>query len=70
VHVLTETSRHAGHADILREGLDGSTGTADYAQAQRDTVFWEARRTQIERAARAAATKHSDRGQAGLMSSS
>ncbi|XVV09278.1 DinB family protein [Actinoplanes sp. CA-131856] len=28
VHVLTETSRHAGHADILREQLDGSTGTA------------------------------------------
>ena len=27
VHVLTETSRHAGHADILREQLDGSTGT-------------------------------------------
>jgi Protein of unknown function (DUF664) len=28
VHVLTETSRHAGHADILREQLDGKTGTA------------------------------------------
>jgi hypothetical protein len=27
VHMLTETSRHAGHADILREQLDGSTGT-------------------------------------------
>ena len=26
VHVLTETSRHAGHADILREQLDGSVG--------------------------------------------
>jgi len=26
VHVLTETSRHAGHADILREQLDGATG--------------------------------------------
>ncbi|NYV75443.1 DUF664 domain-containing protein [Streptomyces sp. UH6] len=24
---LTETSGHAGHADILREQLDGSTGT-------------------------------------------
>ena len=23
VHMLTETSRHAGHADILREQLDG-----------------------------------------------
>jgi hypothetical protein len=27
VHLLTETCRHAGHADILREHLDGSTGT-------------------------------------------
>jgi hypothetical protein len=35
VHVLTETCRHAGHADILREQLDGSTGTADYATEQR-----------------------------------
>ncbi|WP_285639891.1 DinB family protein [Lentzea sp. NBRC 102530] len=26
VHVVTETARHAGHADILREQLDGSTG--------------------------------------------
>ena len=27
VHVLTETNRHAGHADILREQLDGAVGT-------------------------------------------
>jgi hypothetical protein len=52
VHVLTETSRHAGHADILREQLDGSTGTADYAKDQRDATFWEARRAKIERAAK------------------
>lgn len=26
VHVLGESIRHAGHADILREGLDGRTG--------------------------------------------
>ena len=26
VHVVTETARHAGHADILREQLDGATG--------------------------------------------
>ncbi|WP_205471662.1 DinB family protein [Nocardioides sp. SYSU D00038] len=25
-HVLAETARHAGHADILRELLDGTTG--------------------------------------------
>ncbi|GIG61625.1 hypothetical protein Lfu02_59970 [Longispora fulva] len=26
VHMIEETSRHAGHADILREHLDGSVG--------------------------------------------
>ncbi len=26
VHVLAETARHAGHADILREQIDGATG--------------------------------------------
>ncbi|WP_086661691.1 DinB family protein [Lentzea kentuckyensis] len=26
VHLLTETARHAGHADILREQIDGATG--------------------------------------------
>ena len=26
VHMIEETARHAGHADILREQLDGSTG--------------------------------------------
>ena len=56
VHVVTETSRHAGHADILREQLDGSTGTAKYAKSQRDQAFWEDRRAEIERAAKAAAT--------------
>jgi Protein of unknown function (DUF664) len=55
VHILTETSRHAGHADILREQLDGLTGTAAWeADRQRDAAFWESRRAEIERAARAA----------------
>ncbi len=46
VHVLTETSRHAGHADILREQLDGATSSA-----RRDAAFWADRRAAIERAA-------------------
>ncbi|WP_371660131.1 DinB family protein [Streptomyces sp. NBC_00280] len=58
VHMLTETSRHAGHADILREQLDESTGTtAEYATPQRDAAFWEAQCAEIERAAKAAVTK-------------
>ena len=27
VHLMAETARHCGHADILREGLDGRVGT-------------------------------------------
>jgi hypothetical protein len=26
MHLLEETARHAGHADILREMIDGRTG--------------------------------------------
>lgn len=26
VHVVADTTRHAGHADILREGIDGAAG--------------------------------------------
>jgi hypothetical protein len=26
LHLIEETARHAGHADILRELTDGSTG--------------------------------------------
>jgi hypothetical protein len=56
VHVLTEASRHAGHADILREQLDGATGESPGLGAEegRDAAFWESRRQEIERAARAA----------------
>ncbi|MFJ8845304.1 DUF664 domain-containing protein [Streptomyces cyaneofuscatus] len=58
VHVVTETSRHAGHADILREQLDRSTGTADrYATRHRDSTFWGAPYAKIERAAKAAFTE-------------
>ncbi|MGH4031064.1 DinB family protein [Actinomycetota bacterium Odt1-20B] len=55
VHILTETSRHAGHADILREQLDNSTGTTAAYATPHDADFWEARRAHIERAAEAAA---------------
>ncbi|MEE1810071.1 DinB family protein [Streptomyces sp. BE133] len=56
VHILTETSRHAGHADILREHLDGTVGVdgASAAQQEKDAAFRDNRRTEIERAARAA----------------
>jgi hypothetical protein len=59
VHVLTETSRHAGHADILREQLDGTIGTAagDSDPQEHDTAYLEERCAKIERAAQAAASR-------------
>src|SRR5215207_4074539 len=54
IHLLTDTSRHAGHADILREQLDGSTGTAARYADPRDAAFWAAEHAKIERIARAA----------------
>jgi hypothetical protein len=55
VHVLTETNRHAGHADILREELDGAVGTGagDVLQGF-DSAFWTSHRAGIEQAAEAA----------------
>jgi hypothetical protein len=26
LHMIEETARHAGHADLLREAIDGSVG--------------------------------------------
>lgn len=54
VHVLNDTTRHAGHADILREQLDGRTGLAAGHQEQIDSAAREAHCAKIEEAARAA----------------
>jgi Protein of unknown function (DUF664) len=63
VHVLTETNRHAGHADILREQIDGAVGTHPESAAHHDqgTAFWEAHRAKIEDAA--LATRHTPTNQ-------
>jgi hypothetical protein len=56
LHCLSDTTRHAGHADILREGIDGVVGSeADPAPRPPDLAAWAARRDVVERAARAAA---------------
>ncbi|NTW41958.1 MAG: DUF664 domain-containing protein, partial [Cellulomonadaceae bacterium] len=52
VHVLTETNRHAGHADILREQLDDAAGARPAATTGRDDADWAAHRSRIEKAAR------------------
>ena len=52
VHCLSDTTRHAGHADILREGLDGAVGVdRESAQHGRDSSLWEERRANLERIA-------------------
>ncbi|MFB6723838.1 DinB family protein [Kribbella sp. NPDC056345] len=53
VHVLAETSRHAGHADILREGLDGATGLlpGNSNLPDHDATWWKANYDRIEQAA-------------------
>jgi hypothetical protein len=59
VHILTETNRHAGHADILREQLDGKIGTAaGYSHPrENDKAYWEEQRAMIERTAQKAAAR-------------
>lgn len=58
VHVLAETNRHAGHADILREQIDGEVGSYPNSAALygRGSAFWAAHRAKIEKAA--LATRH------------
>ncbi len=57
VHLLVDVARHAGHADILREGLDGAIGYLPGSPnlPDRDEAGWAAHRARVERAARAAA---------------
>ncbi|MFE6625167.1 DinB family protein [Streptomyces sp. NPDC057740] len=54
VHVLGETIRHAGHADILREGIDGRTGVRAEHEQRIDEDARAAYRAKIEQAARSA----------------
>ncbi len=53
VRMCTETARHAGHADILRELLDGAAGNGpgDANLADRDAAGWAAFRARIDDAA-------------------
>ncbi|MFE4360111.1 DinB family protein [Kitasatospora sp. NPDC058184] len=55
VHVLGESNRHAGHADILRESLDGRTGMRPEHAKQIDGQARAAYFAKIEQAARSAA---------------
>lgn len=54
VHCLNEATRHAGHADILREQLDGRAGTSAEYEEPIDVAAREAYRAMVEQAAKAA----------------
>ncbi|WP_291057699.1 DinB family protein [Herbiconiux sp.] len=55
-HMVAETARHAGHADILRELIDGAVGNGagDPNIADRGDSGWAAHHARVEAAARAA----------------
>jgi hypothetical protein len=55
VHVVAETHRHAGHADIVRESIDGAVGMrpdADNLPPGVDEAWWRDYRERLERVAR------------------
>lgn len=54
--VIADTQRHAGHADIIRELLDGSVGMdkGNTGIPPGDAAWWENHRSRLEDAARAA----------------
>jgi len=52
VHVATETHHHAGHADILRELIDGAAGfLVESSNLPGDDYDWEAYVAQVQAAA-------------------
>jgi uncharacterized damage-inducible protein DinB len=54
VHVIAETHRHAGHADILRELIDGAAGMRQGSENMPlgDQAWWENYRHRLETVAR------------------
>jgi uncharacterized damage-inducible protein DinB len=53
IHVMTDTQRHAGQADIIRELIDGAVGLLEGNDnmASRDQNWWDAHRARLERVA-------------------
>ena len=51
VHVSVEMARHAGHADILRELIDGAAGNNDGNLPDQTAEQWAAYRQRLEKAA-------------------
>jgi len=57
VHLIAELNRHAGHADVLRELVDGAAGLRvdDGNLPEGDAAFWRAEHEETARIAREAA---------------
>jgi len=55
-HLIAETHRHAGHADIVRELIDGSVGlrAGNENLPDVDAAWWEGYRSRLEAAAKEA----------------
>jgi uncharacterized damage-inducible protein DinB len=60
VRVATDTCRHAGQADIIRELIDGAAGLAirNSNLPSGDQAWWDSYRDRVESAAREAARQH------------
>jgi len=63
VHVIAEAHRHAGHADIVRELVDGAVGLRDDNgfMAPRDPSWWETYHNRLERVAQEAGQSRTTR---------
>jgi uncharacterized damage-inducible protein DinB len=59
VHMIAETNRHAGHADIVRETIDGAAGLRRGVDnlPDVDATWWDSYRDRVEAAARAVADR-------------
>ena len=58
IHVIAETNRHAGHADIVRELIDGTVGLRqdNDNMVPGDEAWWDDYRNRLEQAAREASS--------------
>jgi len=61
VHVIADAQRHAGHADILREQLDGAVGMrkGNENMPPGDADWWRDHRARLEATAQQAADRRS-----------
>lgn len=57
VHMNVELARHAGHLDVLREGVDGFVGLRPGVENMPDETDWPAHVARVEQAAREAAAR-------------